>query len=414
MHPAGRIQYVAMNATTTATSVIRAESTEHGTRTLDHSPQPTVHHPRPDLRAERLLVEDSNLRATHRRTPAADDLAAPAEPGPRRAGRRLALTMLAGVLLVASVFVGYRWWRYASTWVSTDNAYVAAHIHTVSPRVAGTVEEVLVDENQPVAAGALLARLDPRDLEVRRQQALAQVAQARAQLQQAEANIAQARAQVSREQARATKAQQDSTRAKSLYEGSAGAISRQEFDQAQAEAQAADAALAGARSALDSAAAAATAAQAQEKVALAAQQDAELQLSYTSLVAPAAGRIGKKNLETGNRVHPGQAVLALVEPEAWVTANFKETQLARMKPGQPAKVRVDAFPGRMFSGKLDSLSPASGAQFALLPPDNATGNFTKIVQRVPVKIVLDAASLQDCADRLAPGMSAVVEVRVGE
>ena len=396
-----------MNATTTATSVIRADFTAHGTRTRDHSP-------RPDLRVERLLVEESNLPATHRRAPATEGLAPTVEHRRRPLGRRLALTTLAGVLLLACVFGGYRWWRYTSRWVTTDNAYVSARIHTVSPRVAGTVEAVLVDENQPVAAGALLARLDPRDLEVRRQQALAQVAQARAQLRQAEANIAQARAQVSREQARATKAQQDSARAKSLYEGSAGAISRQEFDQAQAEAQAADAALAGARSALESAAAAATAAQAQEKVALANQQDAELQLSYTSLVAPAAGRIGKKNLETGNRVQPGQAVLALVEPEAWVTANFKETQLARMKPGQPVKVRVDAFPGRTFSGRLDSLSPASGAQFALLPPDNATGNFTKIVQRVPAKIVLDAASLQDCAERLAPGMSAVVEVRVGE
>jgi membrane fusion protein (multidrug efflux system) len=316
--------------------------------------------------------------------------------------------------VLASLYGGYRWWRYATTWVVTDNAYVSAHIHTISPRVAGTVEEVLVEENQTVAAGAVLARLDPRDLEVRRQQSLAQVAQARAQFQQAEANTAQARAQVSREQARATKAQQDSSRAKSLYEGSSGAISRQEFDQAQAEAQAAEAALAGARSALDSAAAAASAARAQEKVALANQQDAELQLSYASLVAPAAGRIGKKNLETGNRVQPGQAVLALVEPEGWVTANFKETQLARMKPGQPVKVRVDAFPGRTFSGKVDSLSPASGAQFALLPPDNATGNFTKIVQRVPVKVLLDTASLRDCAGRLAPGMSAVVEVRVGE
>jgi membrane fusion protein, multidrug efflux system len=327
---------------------------------------------------------------------------------------RLLKTLAAAAALAVVAYAGYRWWDHARTWAKTDNAFVAAHIHTVSSRVAGTVKEVLVEENQSVPAGTVLARLDARDFEVRRQQALAQVAQAGAQVQQAQAQISQARAQVAREQAHATKAKQDQERARSLYHGTSGAISRQEFEQAQAEADAATAALQGAQSALEAANALTTAARAQEKAAQANLQDAELQLSYTEIVAPAAGHIGKKNLESGNRVQPGQALLALVQPEVWITANFKETQLTHMRPGQPVKVWLDTFAGRTLSGRVESLSPASGAQFALLPPDNATGNFTKIVQRVPVKIALDQASLGDGADRIVPGMSAVVEVKVRE
>jgi len=186
------------------------------------------------------------------------------------------------------------------------------------------------------------------------------------------------------------------------------------LDAAQAGADAAQAALAAAKSALQSAEAAAVAAQAQEKVAEATLKDADLQLSYTEVLAPAAGRIGKKNLETGNRVQPGQALLALVQPDAWVVANFKETQLARVKPGQPVRLHVDAFPGRVFAGRVESLAPASGAQFALLPPDNATGNFTRIVQRVPVRITFDSQSVGDCEGRLVPGMSAVAQIKVRE
>jgi membrane fusion protein, multidrug efflux system len=328
--------------------------------------------------------------------------------------KRLLQVLTSLVVTAITTCYGYRWYDHARVWTRTDNAYVAAHIHTVSARVAGTVKEVLVEENQTVATGSVLARLDSRDFEVRRQQARAQVAQAKAQSQQAEAQIAQARAQIAREQASAIKAKLDFERATSLSQGNAGAISSQEFDQAKAASDSAQAALQSAQSTLEAATALAAAAQAQEQAAQANLQDAELQLSYADIIAPAAGRIGRKNLETGNRVQPGQALLALVQPEVWVTANFKETQLARMKPGQPVRVEMDAFPGRTFCGRVESLSPASGAQFALLPPDNATGNFTRIVQRVPVKIVLDTETLGGCEDHLMPGMSAVVEVRVGK
>jgi membrane fusion protein (multidrug efflux system) len=324
------------------------------------------------------------------------------------------LASLGAAVTAVIAWSAYRWWDYNRTWVRTDNAYVATHIHQVSSRVAGTVTEVLVEENQMVEAGKVMARLDARDFEVKRQQGLAQVAQAQAQLQQAKAQIAQARAQVAREQAQTTKAKQDFERAKALFRGTAGAISRQEFDAAQAGADAAEAALLAAEAALESTSALAVAAQAQEKVAQANLKETELQLSYTEILSPAAGRIGKKNLETGNRVQPGQALLALVQPEVWVAANFKETQLAHLKPGQPVRLRVDAFPGRVFKGHVESLAPASGAQFALLPPDNATGNFTKIVQRVPVKITFDRQGIGDCQGRIVPGMSAVVQIKVRE
>ena len=323
-------------------------------------------------------------------------------------------TLASSVLMGVVLYGGYCCWAYTQAWVKTDNAYVTAHVHNVSARVAGTVNEVLIDENQLVKAGAVLARLDRADFEVRCQQALGQVAQAEAQLKQAKAQIAQAQAQVAREQARALKAKSDSERATSLYHGASGAISKQEFEQAQSESDAAQAALQGAGASLELAQASELAARAQVQVARANLQDTELQLSYAQIVAPASGRIGKKNLEVGNRVQPGQGLLALVQPDVWVTANFKETQLARLKAGQKVQVTLDAVPGRSFAGRVDSLSPASGAQFALLPPDNATGNFTKIVQRIPVKIVLEHESLRGCENQLAAGMSAIVKVNVRE
>jgi len=293
---------------------------------------------------------------------------------------------------------GHRWWQQAQAWVATDNAYVAGHIHQVSTRIAGTVTEVLVLENQIVTAGQVLARLDRADLEVRRDQVRAAQAQAEAQLNQAQA-------QVRGEEAAATKAQLDFDRADKLSHEANRVISQQELDSAKAALAAAQAAVAAARARTNSA-------EAQVQVAAANLKDVELQLTYTDITAPAAGRIGRKNIETGNRVQPGQALLAVVSPEIWVVANFKETQLTHLRAGQAVKLSVDTFPGRVFAGRVESVAPASGAQFALLPPDNATGNFTKIVQRVPVKIVFDDEALHEFTGCIVPGMSATVKVNV--
>ncbi|MBC7860153.1 MAG: HlyD family secretion protein, partial [Burkholderiaceae bacterium] len=155
-------------------------------------------------------------------------------------------------------------------------------------------------------------------------------------------------------------------------------------------------------------------AKAQVRVLRVALKDAQQQLAYNQVLAPVAGRIGKRSVEVGMRVQPGQQLAAIVQDEVWVTANFKETQLAELRPGQSVKVSIDALSGHPLTGKLDSFAPASGAQFALLPADNATGNFTKIVQRVPVKIVLKAEDVKALGGRLVPGMSALAEVEIGQ
>ena len=144
----------------------------------------------------------------------------------------------------------------------------------------------------------------------------------------------------------------------------------------------------------------------------AALDQANLQLSYTQIHAPVEGRIGKKSVEVGQRVEPGQTLMSVVQDKIWIMANYKETQVGKMRVGQPVEIKVDTFPERTFKGTVDSLGPASGAKFSMLPPDNATGNFTKIVQRIPVKIVLDEQSLGEYRDRLAPGMSCLVTVLI--
>jgi membrane fusion protein (multidrug efflux system) len=152
--------------------------------------------------------------------------------------------------------------------------------------------------------------------------------------------------------------------------------------------------------------------QAASKQAQAQYDNAMTQLSYTNIVAPVSGRVGHRTVELGQQVERGQALLSIVSDEKWVMANFKETDLHGMRPGQPVDVKVDAIPDKVFHGKVESISPASGAQFSLLPPDNASGNFTKVVQRIPVKIVFDSESIKGYEDILAPGMSSEVEVHV--
>lgn len=154
------------------------------------------------------------------------------------------------------------------------------------------------------------------------------------------------------------------------------------------------------------------AAQAEISQAQVALKDAQLQLSYTNITAPTTGRIGRKSVEIGQRVQAGQPLMAIVNNDYWVVANFKETQLEQMQPGQPVEIKLDAYPHHPFIGRVDSISPASGATFALLPPDNATGNFTKVVQRIPVKVVFDYKSIQGYESRITPGMSAEVSVEV--
>ncbi|MBD2491152.1 HlyD family secretion protein [Aulosira sp. FACHB-615] len=226
--------------------------------------------------------------------------------------------------------------------------------------------------------------------------ALAQKNAAIQGVEQAQARLASAKVGVAQAQSRLAQAQEGVTSAQAKLAASRGGLQQatagtQDTSVKRSQYEAAKAAIAQAEASL---------------------KDAQLQLSYTNVTAPSAGRVGKKTVEIGNRIQAGTPLMAIVDNENWVVANFKETQLERMRPGQPVEVKLDAFPHHTFSGKVDSISPASGAQFALLPPDNATGNFTKVVQRIPVKIVLDQKSIQGYDSRITPGMSAEVSVEV--
>lgn len=495
----------------------------------------------------------------------------PAAATPKKKSKKPLILAALGIGAIAAGNFGYHYWQYSSIHQETENATVAGHIYQIGSRLNGTVGKVLVEDNQQVKPGQLLIELDPRDYQVKVQQAQAAlenarrqaeaaeanialasqtsqgktaqaqgeigganaaistaeaalreaeagvpaaeatvaeaeagvpaaeakvaqaeagIPQAQAKVTEAEASIAAAQAQLVQAQANLVKTQADYKRYESLQQE--GAIARQQLDAAKAayevavgQTTAAQQGIAQARARLAQAqegvvtaqAAVAQAsegvkqaqatvararvgiASAQAKVAVASEgiataqaklaasqgglqqaeatgeqtkvsrsqydaakaaiaqseaavKDAQLQLSYTNITAPAAGQIGRKSVEVGQRVQAGTPLMAIVSNDLWVVANFKETQLANMKPGQKVEIKLDAFGGRKFEGRVDSFSPASGAQFSLLPPDNATGNFTKVVQRIPVKVVFDAESVKGYESRIAPGMSATVNVEL--
>jgi membrane fusion protein, multidrug efflux system len=327
------------------------------------------------------------------------------------------LIAAAGLLFVAAAAgYGYYYWTTARFLVSTDDAYVEAHSVLISPKVSGYISEVPVDDNQAVKAGEVIARIDPRDYQTALDQARANVAAARAaidtldqQITQQKLVVEQDRQQVASDQAALVYSQQNYQRYTTLAKDGWGTV--QSAQQAQADIREKDAALQH-----DAAVVAAAGEQigvlnaqlAQAGATLAQQQaserQAELNLSYTTITAPVDGTVGVRTLRVGEYVQAGTQLMAVVPLQAvYITANYKETQLTDVRPGQPVTIDVDTFPGTTVHGHVDSLAPASGQEFALLPPDNATGNFTKIVQRIPVKIVVDAND--PLANLLLPGMS---------
>jgi membrane fusion protein (multidrug efflux system) len=299
---------------------------------------------------------------------------------------------------------------------STDDAFIEGHLVFLSPRVAGQVSEVLVEENTHVHEGQVLVRLDPADFEVRVARARADLEAAKDRMAQSSAAAEAASAQAHAAAVRVKHAEQELTRANGLYERkvSSGA----QLDSATAER---DAALAELRAAQqrELAERAAIANEAPVRQAEAALQEAELALAHATITAPFDGDIGRKSVEVGANVSPGQPLLALAASSGnWVSANFKETQVGRMHVGDPVEIYVDAYPNRSWHGRIESISPATGAKYALLPPDNATGNFTKVVQRIPVRITLDENRTPSAdvaaapADPLSVGLSVSVSVRV--
>jgi membrane fusion protein (multidrug efflux system) len=318
-------------------------------------------------------------------------------------------------IVIAIVFVAGLAWagRYANhllTYAETDDAYITGYVHQVTPHLGGTISEVLVEENKDVKAGDVLFRLDPRDHQAKVDQAEAQLAQSDALMSYANAQIADAKAKIDQAQAQYDKARNDFDRVQELTKTKV--VSKQEFDSSKAAFETASANLVSAKASAQAMHSALLVAEAQRKNSQTSLDNAELQLSYNTIVAPASGHTSKRSAEVGAYAQPGQALIAVVEPDVWIEANFKETQLAKMRAGQHAEISVDALPGHEFAGTVESFSPASGAQFAMLPADNATGNFTKVVQRVPVRIRFDAESIRGFEDRLRPGLSTVVSVRL--
>jgi membrane fusion protein, multidrug efflux system len=326
---------------------------------------------------------------------------------PRRNPLPLVIAALAAVTLGAW---GVRQWAYARSHVSTDNAQIQGDVVPVLPRVSGFVAEVRVAENQPVHAGDILVVLDDRDLRAKLEQSEADLRAAEAEGHDgggAVAQLAAARAAVGDAEAAAWKADADLRRFRSL--AAQGLISAQDLDGSEATARGANARLEAARDRVHVAEAGLGSASAKEASARAARDQAALQLSYTRLLAPMSGIVSRKDVQIGQLVQVGEPLMSVVPiNDVWVVANLKETDVQDVKVGETVQIRVDSYPGQTFRGTIESLSPASGARFSLLPPDNATGNFTKVVQRIPVRIRIDGN--QDPRRLLRPGMSVTVVI----
>ena len=395
----------------------------------------------------------------------------PEIPPAAKSYRRLLKLALISVAILVAAGVGLHYYLYARSHESTDDAFIDGHITAIAPKVASYVSRVYIDDNWHVKQGDLLVELDARDFEARLAQAQANLAAAVARHRSAEINVKvvdttasagvdqakagveatqrqvdeahsrleQARAQVAAATAEATRAKADAERYERLLKYRA--VSSQERDNAVAANRAAAANLDAAQQAQQAAvdnlhraesqlgeakAHLASARAAPNQVAYSRAQvdtsaaeiaqakaevrQAELNLSYTKIYAPESGRVTRKSVEPGSYVQVGQTLFSIVPDRVWVVANFKETQLANMRPGQPVTIEVDTYPDKLFKGHVDSIQAGSGAAFSLLPPENATGNYVKVVQRIPVKIVFDQPP--DPAYPLGPGMSVEPEVKV--
>jgi membrane fusion protein, multidrug efflux system len=351
----------------------------------------------------------------------------------RRKGllKQTALGTIAVLGLAAGAYYGTEYWQTGRFQVSTDDAYVQADNTLIAPRVSGYISQVLVTDNQPVKAGQVLARIDDQDFQTALHQAIADRESAESEIRSIDAQlilqsstIEQANQEVTSAEASLKFAQQDHARYDLLSRTGAGTTqSAQQTEstlvQRTAGLQQACAAFAAAKQQVDVLQAARVKAAAQLEHYRAAEQQARLNLGYTTITAPIDGTVGARSLRVGQYVQAGTQLMAVVPLDAvYIVANFKETQLTDVHPGQPVEISIDTFPDARIHGRVDSVAPATGLQFALLPPDNATGNFTKIVQRLPVKIVLDRdpSGHVVASGLLRPGMSVepTIDTKAGD
>lgn len=343
------------------------------------------------------------------------------KPAAPKSHKWLSRSLAALALLSVGLAVRTYYINHILPFETTDDAFIDAHVTPVAPQVAGRVMELLVQDNQEVKQGDVLLTIDPRDYQSKLDQALANLAAAKSRWAQANAQFAVDQAKVGQEKAAVIAAEAEAKRAESdskRYQAvGVGGISVSQLDLAATQARSAAAQVQVVRNKQFAAEAQVGLSQANIQTALAeiqrneaAVRQAELDLSYTKVLAPESGYVTHRTVESGAYVQTGQSLLAVVPKDVWVVANFKETQLENMQPGQPVEVKVDAYPQIKFKGHVDSIQAGAGARFSLLPPENASGNYVKVVQRVPVKIVLENAA--NTGYVLGAGMSVEPEVRV--
>lgn len=380
---------------------------------LDHPEPRNDAAPKPDPRDK----TDQRDRRTHD-----DGDKAEARPSLReRLRQHRVLTAIGVVALVVCIAFGIVYWLNARHYETTDDAFIDARSFSVAAKVGGYVTDVDVTDNQHVEAGAVLAQIDTRDYVAARDQAQAQVEQAQANIKNVEAQIfsqdaqvQQARDQADQAAAQLQFAEQEAARAQELVQKGAGTVQQQQrtksdLQASQANDSRAKAGVISVERQIDVLKAQQKSAEAGLAQARAQLAQAELNLSYTKITAAQVGRVVKLSGAKGTLVNAGQSLMMFVPDDIWVTANYKETQVTDMRPGQPAEIRIDAYPDHKITGKVASVQPGSGTVFSLLPAENATGNYVKVVQRVPVKIVVDRWPTDVT---IGPGMSVVPKVRV--
>lgn len=345
--------------------------------------------------------------------------------------------IILGIIIVIGAITLFFYLRYKATHITTDDAYIDGRIHTIASRIKGNIKTVYVKDNQPVKKGDMLIEIDPADYEVNVEEASSGVNAEKAKLAEVEARISVSQTQISEvgaaleaakanlelQEATLKQAAKDSERAGNLYKSET--ISKERYEKtmtaytvALAQVKAAREQLKQAEKALETQKAIVKQVSALRTAQLSAIREkeaklnaAQLNFGYTKLYAPSDGYITKKSVELGNQVETGQPLMAVVPlDDIWVTANYKETQLEKVKPGQKVKIKVDTYSGKSFTGKVESIMSGTGAVFSLFPPENATGNYVKIVQRVPVKIVLDQNT--DPEHILRIGMSVVPTILI--
>jgi len=324
--------------------------------------------------------------------------------------KKIVLISFGSSLLIGAIALLF-YLDYKATHITTDDAFVEGNIHTIAPKIPGTVVAVHVRDNQMVKKGDLLVELDEADYAARTTEGEAAVNAERGRLAEQSSRISARQANLKLQEANLRQAEIDLRRAEKLFQEEA--ISKERYEKTRTAYDVTVAQVQVAREELRQASSLLSAQSASIREKEARLKKAELDFSYTKLRAPTDGLVTKKNAEVGNQVQPGQALMAVVPLDAvWVVANFKETQLEKIRPGQKVEFAVDSYPGKQFTGRVDSIMAGTGAAFSLFPPQNATGNYVKIVQRVPVKIIIDKNSDPDHLLRV--GMSVLPTVKTSE